>query len=184
MRSIPTRSIVAGAAIGIAALILVAIAAYMQFSHETQRKTQRDLEAVALAKRDQIVAYFNERRKDATLIASRPGVLRRLQLGRVRPTPGDMSLSLDEVVRQTARVYGYANIRVFDLHLDLVGALSDDPPSPAEIADYRRALEGRQAIIHQPHPGPGGRVHFGVTVPVFRDADPDRKSTRLNSSHT
>lgn len=175
MRNTSSRYIVAGAAIGIALLALVAVFAFMQFSGETQRKNQRDLGAVALVKRDQIVTYFNERMKDATLIASRPGVLRRLQLGNMPHTPGDLSLSIDEVIRQTARVYGYADIRVFDARLDPVAALTEDPPTPEEIAGYRRALETRQAVIHDPHFSPAGRVHFGLTVPVFRNADPTQQ---------
>lgn len=155
------------AVLGFVVLVTVMVVADVDFARRHRQTTADLLVQMAESQARGIAAYMRERLGDATLTASSPGVQRVLagELG-ARDAVRERA-ALSARLRQTAAIYGYHNIQVFDLDLNAAVAVGHDEARLPRLRAYlREAMERRAPRIVPMQFDANGDLEFGVVVPV------------------
>lgn len=168
------KAIVIGWLVLFAIGVLASIMAFEHYSGVIQRKAHNDLQAIAVAKKEQVESFIQERHGDAGLLVARAPVWQFLDARGGPVQPPELKPLLDLTLRQTRDAYGYHAIALFNTALQRVTGPVDEPLQPLERAALQTALETRHSTFVDMHVSHDGKPHFGVAHPVFARGDPAR----------
>ena len=169
-----TKTIVVGWLVLFAIGVLASIMAFEHYSGVIKRKAHNDLQAIAIAKKEQVESFIQERHGDAGLLVARAPVWQFLDARGGPVQSPELKPLLDLTLRQTRDAYGYRNITLFNTALRRVAGQMDEPLHPLERVALQAALETRRSAFVDMHVSPDGKPNFGVVHPVFARGDPTR----------
>lgn len=168
------KAIVVGWLVLFAIGVLASILAFEHFSGLIKRKAHDDLQAIAVAKKEQIESFIQERHGDADLLVARAPVWQFLDPRGGPVQAPELKALLDLTLQQTRDAYGYRSITLFNTALRQVTGAVDVPLHPTEQAALQRALETRHSTFVDMHVQPDGTPGFGVAHPIFARGEPTR----------
>ncbi|MFZ3128690.1 MAG: PAS domain S-box protein, partial [Rhodoferax sp.] len=154
--------------------VLASIMAFEHFSGIIKRKAHDDLQAIAVAKKEQIESFIQERHGDASLLVARAPVWQFLDPRGGPVQPPDLKTLLDLTLQQTRDAYGYRAITLFNTALRQMTGPVDLPLHPTERAALQRVLDTRHSTFVDMHLQPDGTPGFGVAHPIFARGEPTR----------
>ena len=152
-----------------AVVMLLAYGIYDYFSGEVEFALQENLRVIAQEKKVLLESFLQERRQVAEFLSRLAPVWQSLEQSPGPLKPDQLLSRLDTQIHQIATIYGYQDVRVYDLALKPVMTLTNRTTSPFEKTVLGEVIRTETAQLVDFHLNEDGRLGFGIASPVFRN---------------